>query len=75
VVREQFGIASEQVYLQMAENPERGLDEIAANLGKSRRAIEMQVKKLRESNVIERIGGTSHDGYWKINPIEAWEKK
>jgi len=75
VVREQFGIASEQVYLQMAENPERGLDEIATNLGKSRRAIEMQVKKLRESNVIERIGGTSHDGYWKINPIEAWEKK
>ena len=75
VIRERFGVASKQVYLQMAENPERGLDEIATNLRKSRRAVEMQVKKLREANVIERIGGTSHDGYWKINPMETWEKK
>lgn len=48
------------------QNPKITLEEIANVLGISKRAVEKQVKKLREANIIERIG-SDRSGWWKIN--------
>ena len=47
------------------QNPKITLEEIANVLGISKRAVEKQVKKLREANIIERIG-SDRSGWWKI---------
>ena len=47
------------------QTPKITLDEIANVLGISKRAVEKQVKKLREANIIERIG-SDRSGWWKI---------
>ena len=41
------------------------LKEIAEKLNRSKRAVEMQGKKLREQEIIERVGADKN-GYWKI---------
>lgn len=47
------------------QTPKITLEEIANVLGISKRAVEKQVKKLREANIIERIG-SDRSGWWKI---------
>lgn len=47
------------------QNPKITLEEIANVLGISKRAVEKQVKKLREARTIERIG-SDRSGWWKI---------
>lgn len=47
------------------QTPQITLEEIANVLGISKRAVEKQVKKLREANIIERIG-SDRSGWWKI---------
>ena len=63
-----FG-ANEKTSVQILEliknNPKITLQEIAEKTNRSKRAIEMQVKKLRETGVLKRVGATKN-GYWEI---------
>ena len=65
---ENFG-TNEKTSVQILEliknNPKITLQEIAEKTNRSKRAIEMQVKKLRENGVLKRIGATKN-GYWEI---------
>lgn len=47
------------------KNPSITLQQIAEKFGLSKRAIEMQVKKLREQGKVNRIGATKK-GLWKV---------
>ena len=49
----------------MKENPSIKMQEIATKLGLSKRAVEMQVKKLREQGKVNRIGATKN-GLWEV---------
>ena len=49
----------------MKENPSIKMQEIATRLGLSKRAVEMQVKKLREQGKVNRIGATKN-GRWEV---------
>lgn len=49
---------SVQILDLMKENPSITLQQIAEKIGLSKRAIEMQVKKLREQGKVNRIGAT-----------------
>lgn len=65
---ENFG-TNEKTSVQILEliknNPKITLQEIAEKTNRSKRAIEMQVKKLRETGVLKRVGATKN-GYWEI---------
>ena len=65
---ENFG-TNEKTSVQILEliknNPKITLQEIAEKTNRSKRAIEMQVKKLRENGVLKRVGATKN-GYWEI---------
>lgn len=54
-----------KILQMMKDNPEITLDEIASKLELSKRAIEKQVQKLRESKKIERFGG-DNGGKWIV---------
>ena len=41
------------------------MEEIAENIEKSQSTVEKTVKKLREAQILKRIGSTKA-GYWKI---------
>ena len=63
-----FGVnekTSVQIIEIMKNTPNITLKEIAEKLNRSKRAVEMQVKKLREQEIIERVGADKN-GYWKI---------
>ena len=63
-----FGIkdkTSVQIMDLMKENPSITLQQIAEKIGLSKRAIEMQVKKLREQGKVNRIGATKN-GLWEV---------
>ena len=65
---EKFGVnkkTSVQIIEIMKNTPNITLQEIAEKLNRSKRAVEMQVKKLREQEIIERVGADKN-GYWKI---------
>ena len=69
---ENFGVNSEkntktsvQIVLLMKNNPNITSQEIAENLNRSKRAIEMQIKKLRNQGIIRRIGADKN-GHWEI---------
>lgn len=57
--------SSVKIVQMMKDNPEITLDEIASKLELSKRAIEKQVQKLRESKKIERFGG-DNGGKWIV---------
>lgn len=67
-IDENFG-TNEKTSVQILEliknNPKITLQEIAEKTNRSKRAIEMQVKKLRETGVLKRVGATKN-GYWEI---------
>ncbi len=56
---------SVQILELIKNNPKITLQEIAEKTNRSKRAIEMQVKKLRETGVLKRVGATKN-GYWEI---------
>ena len=56
---------SVQIMDLMKENPSITLQQIAEKIGLSKRAIEMQVKKLREQGKVNRIGATKR-GLWEV---------
>ena len=57
--------SSVKILERIKQTPKITLEEIANVLGISKRAVEKQVKKLREANIIERIG-SDRSGWWKI---------
>lgn len=59
------GKTSVQIIELMKENPEIKMQEIATILELSKRAVEMQVKKLREQGKIKRLGATKN-GTWYV---------
>lgn len=50
----------------LGENPHMTLPELADTLNLSSRAIDKQVKKLKETGQLERIGARK-SGYWQVN--------
>lgn len=69
---ENFGVNEEktektsvQIINFMKNNPNITSQEIADSLNRSKRAIEMQIKKLREQGVIKRIGADKN-GHWEV---------
>lgn len=67
-INENFGTnekTSVQIFELIKNNPKITLQEIAEKTSRSKRAIEMQVKKLRETGVLKRVGATKN-GYWEI---------
>lgn len=57
--------SSVKIVSLIEENPEITLDEIASRLNLTKRAIEKQVKQLRENGTIVRIGA-DNGGHWEI---------
>ncbi|MBP5175067.1 MAG: winged helix-turn-helix domain-containing protein, partial [Treponema sp.] len=65
---ENFGVnekTSVQIIEIMKNTPNITLQEIAEKLNRSKRAVEMQVKKLREQGIIQRIGADKN-GHWEV---------
>ena len=56
---------SEKIIKLIKNNPEITIDELADHLGRSTRAVEMQLQKLKEQKKIERIG-PDKGGYWQL---------
>ena len=59
------GKTSVQILELIRNNPKITLQEIAGRTNRSKRAIEMQVKKLREKGLLRRVGAAKN-GYWQI---------
>ena len=57
---------SEKILRLIETSPQITIDELADQLGRSTRSIEMQLQKLKEKNKIERIG-PDKGGYWQVN--------
>ena len=63
-----FGVnekTSVQIIEIMKNTPNITLQEIAEKLNRSKRAVEMQVKKLREQGIIKRVGADKN-GHWEL---------
>jgi ATP-dependent DNA helicase RecG len=65
-LRDKYGINGEEIMLQIDINPEITIDEMVKITGKSQSTIEKTIKKLRDDNVIKRIGSRK-TGRWEIN--------
>lgn len=50
----------------LAENSSLSAKQLAERLNTTDRTIEREIKKMKESEIIERIGG-DRGGFWKIN--------
>ena len=61
-----FGDNEKQLLLSLNSNPGMTAQELADNLGITKRAVEKQIKKLRELNVLTRQG-SAKNGLWVIN--------
>lgn len=61
-----FGINERRLLLMLHDNPSLTATDIADRLGISQRAVEKQVKKLRDMGVISRQGSRKN-GLWVIN--------
>ena len=65
---ESFGVnekTSVQIVEIMKNTPNVTLQEIAEKVNRSKRAVEMQVKKLREQGIIKRVGADKN-GHWEV---------
>ncbi|HBF12375.1 MAG TPA: hypothetical protein DDW49_03135 [Deltaproteobacteria bacterium] len=47
------------------ENPEIATEEMASTLGLSRKGIEWQISKLKESGLLKRVG-PDRGGHWEV---------
>ena len=61
-----FGDNEKQLLLSLNSNPGMTAQELADNLGITKRAVEKQIKILRELNVLTRQG-SAKNGLWVIN--------
>lgn len=61
-----FGDNEKQLLLSLNSNPAMTAQDLADNLGITKRAVEKQIKKLRELNVLTRQG-SAKNGLWVIN--------
>ncbi|MFA9389673.1 MAG: RNA-binding domain-containing protein [Prolixibacteraceae bacterium] len=59
---------SEKILRLASNNPQITIEELAENIGRTTRSIEMQLNKLKELGKIERIG-PDKGGYWKVNQV------
>lgn len=64
-----FGDTEKQLLLLLNSNPALSAQNLADNLGISKRAIEKQIKKLRDLQVLTRQG-SAKKGLWLINATE-----
>lgn len=64
-----FGDNDKRLLLLLNSNPTYSSQKIADRLEITKRAVEKIIKRLRESNIIERIG-SNKSGYWKVNRAE-----
>jgi ATP-dependent DNA helicase RecG len=56
---------SGEILLQLHDNPALSIPGVAENLGKSERTIERALRKLRQSDLLKRIG-SAKGGYWDV---------
>ena len=61
-----FGVNDKQLLLLLDKTPEATAQELAEQFGKTKRAVEKQLKKLKDAGVIRRQG-SDKTGYWVIN--------
>ena len=61
-----FGNNEKQLLLSLNSNPAMTAQDLADNLGITKRAVEKQIKKLRELNLLFRQG-SAKNGLWVIN--------
>jgi ATP-dependent DNA helicase RecG len=59
------GKTSDRIVEILRENPEVAIPDLAEALGRSTRAIELQIRKLQEKNIIQRIG-PARGGRWEV---------
>lgn len=64
-----FGDNDKKVLMLLMSNHDCSTQKIADCLGITKRAVEKIIRRLRESDVIERIG-SNKSGYWKVNGTE-----
>lgn len=64
-----FGDNDKKVLLLLNSNPTYSSQRIADRLEITKRAVEKIIKRLREANIIERIG-SNKSGYWKVKRIK-----
>jgi ATP-dependent DNA helicase RecG len=65
-LRKNYGRNTEEIVAWMFLEPEITMEEIAQRIDKSQSTVEKIIKKLREGEILERVGPTKA-GYWKIN--------
>jgi ATP-dependent DNA helicase RecG len=65
-IRKTYGRNTEEIVAWMLLEPEITMEEIAQRINKSQSTVEKTIKKLREDEILERVGSTKA-GYWKIN--------
>jgi ATP-dependent DNA helicase RecG len=56
---------SEKILRLIGENNQITIEELSEQLGRSTRAVEMQIKTLKDRNLLERIG-PDKGGYWQL---------
>ncbi|MDF1573191.1 MAG: hypothetical protein P1P82_16405 [Bacteroidales bacterium] len=66
VIEDDYGRITEEIVAWMFLEPEITMEEIAQRINKSQSTVEKTKKKLREDEILERVGSTKA-GYWKIN--------
>lgn len=62
---ETLGRTPRDVLQSLREQPELSTPQLAEHLGKSERAIERAIKKLREAGCLERVG-PDNGGHWRV---------
>ena len=60
-----FGVNERKVLLLLASNPSLSAENIAEQIGLSKRGVEKQLKKFRDLGIIAREG-SDKTGYWKL---------
>ena len=60
-----FGVNERKVLLLLASNPSLSAENIAAQIGLTKRGVEKQLKKFRDLGIITRQG-SDKTGHWEI---------
>ena len=60
-----FGVNERKVLLLLASNPSLSAENIAAQIGLTKRGVEKQLKKFRDLGIITRQG-SDKTGFWQI---------
>ena len=65
-IRKTYGRNTEEIMAWMLLESEITMEEVAQRINRSQSTVEKTIKKLREDEILERVGSTKA-GYWKIN--------